>query len=145
MGMAETLITKLGSINRLVMRPMSAVRQYTDPSEDPVHAGKALQTEAILDGSIQKAGDHVRVTVRLADVRSGKTLWAEQFDENFTDIFEVQDSIAARVTEALTLKLGGEEERRLAKRYTSSPEAYQLYLQADYLWGRRPGENLEKG
>jgi TolB-like protein/DNA-binding winged helix-turn-helix (wHTH) protein/cytochrome c-type biogenesis protein CcmH/NrfG len=144
MGMAETLITKLGGINRLVVRPMSAVREYTDPSQDPVNAGKVLQTEAVLDGSIQKAGDHVRVTVRLADVRSGKTLWAEQFDENFTDIFKVQDSIAARVTEALALKLGGEEERRLAKRLTSNTEAYQLYLQADYLWSRRPGENIEK-
>jgi DNA-binding winged helix-turn-helix (wHTH) protein/TolB-like protein/Tfp pilus assembly protein PilF len=140
MGMAETLITKLSSINQLVVRPMSVVRKYTDLQQDPIIAGRELQTEAVLDGSIQKAGDRVRVTVRLMNVESGASLWAAQFDENFTDIFKVQDSISERVTQALTLRLSPEESARLTKHYTDNPEAYQLYLQGHYLFSRQTGD-----
>src|SRR3989440_2123907 len=143
MGMAETLITKLSNIKQLVVRPVSAVRKYTDSSQDPVKAGQELQTEAVLDGSIQKAGDRVRVTVRLMNVQSGATLWVEHFDENFTDIFKVQDSISERVTDALRLKLSGDEAKLLAKRYTDNPEAYQLYLQGDNLWYKWDDKSLE--
>jgi DNA-binding winged helix-turn-helix (wHTH) protein/TolB-like protein/tetratricopeptide (TPR) repeat protein len=138
MGMAETLITRLSSINQLIVRPMSAVRKYTDVNQDPLKAGQEIQAEAVLDGSIQRAGERVRVTVRLTDVRNGTTLWSEQFDENFTDIFRVQDSIAERIANALTLRLSRQEKERLAKHSTDNPEAYQLYLRGQLLWhGRR--------
>jgi TolB-like protein/DNA-binding winged helix-turn-helix (wHTH) protein/Tfp pilus assembly protein PilF len=144
LGMAETLITRLGNIKQFVVRPISAVRQYTDPNQDPVKAGRELQTEAVLDGSIQKAGERIRVTVRLINVRTGAALWAEQFDTDFTDIFDVQDSISERVTKSLTHRLSGEEKRNLTKRYTDNPEAYQLYLQGHYLWTKRGEGNLRK-
>ena len=138
MGMAETLITRLSNLDQLIVRPMSAVRKYTDASQDPLKAGQEVQAEAVLDGSIQKAGERVRVTVRLTDVRRGTTLWSEQFDEKFTDIFKVQDSIAERITNALTLQLSGLEKERLAKHQTENAEAYQLYLRGQLLWhGRR--------
>lgn len=137
MGMAETLITRLGNLRQVVVRPVSAVRKYADPGQDPIKAGRELHADAVLDGSIQKAGDRVRVTVRLMNVESGATLWAEKFDENFTDIFDVQDSISGRVADALALRLSGSEERLLAKRYTDDPEAYQFYLQGEYLWNKR--------
>jgi DNA-binding winged helix-turn-helix (wHTH) protein/TolB-like protein len=138
MGMAETLITRLSNLDQLVVRPMSAVRKYTDPQQDTVKIGREIQAEAVLDGSIQKAGERVRVTVRLTDVRHGTTLWSEQFDENFTDIFKVQDSIAERIANALTLQLSRQEKERLAKHFTDDPEAYQLYLRGQLLWhGRR--------
>lgn len=138
MGMAETLITRLSNLKQIVVRPMSAVRKYTNLQQDPVQAGREIQAEAVLDGSIQKAGERVRVTVRLINVRNGMTLWSAQFDENFTDIFKVQDSIAERVTNALTLELSRQEKEQLAKHYTDNPEAYQLYLRGQLLWhGRR--------
>jgi DNA-binding winged helix-turn-helix (wHTH) protein/TolB-like protein/Tfp pilus assembly protein PilF len=138
MGMAETLITRLSNQNQVVVRPMSAVRKYTDVNQDPVKAGQEIQAEAVLDGSIQKAGERVRVTVRLTDVRYGTTLWSEQFDENFTDIFKVQDSIAERIANALTLQLSRQEKERLSKHLTENAEAYQLYLRGQLLWhGRR--------
>lgn len=143
MGMAETLITRLSNINQIVVRPMSAVRKYTDLQQDPIKAGQELQTDAILDGSVQKVGDRVRVTVRLTSVRNGASLWAQQFDENFTDIFKVQDSISEKVATALTVKLSGVEKERLGKRYTDNPEAYELYLQGQYLFTRR-GKDLNK-
>jgi TolB-like protein len=128
LGMAETLITRLSNISQIVVRPMASVRKYTDPHADPVKIGQEVQAEAVLDGSIQKADGRVRVTVRLTDVRNGATLWAEQFDESFTDIFKVQDSISDRVARALPIRLSSEESLRLAKRYTDNSEAYELYL-----------------
>jgi DNA-binding winged helix-turn-helix (wHTH) protein/TolB-like protein len=138
MGMAETLIARLSNLRQVVVRPMSAVRKYTDLQQDPVKAGHEVQAEAVLDGSIQKVGERVRVTVRLINVRDGNQVWSEQFDENFTDIFKVQDSIAERITTALTLQLSKQEKEQLAKHLTDNPEAYQLYLRAQLLWnGRR--------
>lgn len=138
MGMAETLITRLSNLKQVVVRPMGAVRKYTDPQQDPVKAGQEVQAEAVLDGSIQKAGERIRVTVRLINVSDGRPLWSEHFDENFKDIFKVQDSIAERITNALTLQLSRPEKEQLAKHYTDNPEAYQLYLRGQLLWhGRR--------
>ncbi len=137
LGMAATLITRLSNLHDVVVRPMGSARKFTDPSQDPVKAGQELQTDAVLDGSIQKAGDRVRVNVRLIDVNSGAAVWSEQFDENFTDIFKVQDSIAQRIASALTLKLTRNEQEQLAKHMTESPEAYELYLQGQFQWHRR--------
>lgn len=138
MGMAETLATRLGNLKQLVVRPATAVSKYAGLETDPVSVGKELKVEAVLDGSIQKAGDRVRVTVRMIDVRTGGPIWSEQFDESFTDIFKVQDSIAERVTSALALELSSQERRLLARHLTENPEAYQLYLRGQLIWnGRR--------
>jgi DNA-binding winged helix-turn-helix (wHTH) protein/TolB-like protein len=144
MGMAETLITRLSNLQQLVVRPMSAVRKYTDPRLDPVKAGRELQADAVLDGSIQKVGGRVRVTVRLIDVRDGRSVWSEQFDENFTDIFKVQDSITERITAALTLQLSKQEKERLARHLTDNSEAYQLYLRAQLFWNSRRQNWIEQ-
>lgn len=138
MGMAETLITRLSNLRHMAVRPMSAVRKYTDLQQDPVRAGREIQAETVLDGSIQKSGERVRVTVRLINVRDKTPLWSAHFDENFTDIFNVQDSIAERVTSALTLELSRQEKEQLTKHLTNNPEAYQLYLRGQLVWhGRR--------
>lgn len=138
MGMAETLITRLSNLKQVVVRPMSAVRKYTDLQQDPIKAGREIQAQAVLDGSIQKVRDRIRVTVRLIDVRNGMSLWSQQFDESFTDIFKVQDSIAERVTSALSLQLSKSEQEQLAKHFTDDPAAYQLYLRGQLSWhGRR--------
>ena len=137
LGMAATLITRLSNLHEVVVRPMGSTRKFTDPGQDPVKAGAELQTDAVLDGNIQKVGDRVRVSVRLIDVKSGAALWSEQFDENFTDIFKVQDSIAQRIASALALKLSRNEQEKLAKHMTESPEAYELYLKGQFTWHRR--------
>jgi TolB-like protein/DNA-binding winged helix-turn-helix (wHTH) protein len=138
MGMAETLITRLSSLRQLVVRPITSVRKYSSLEQDPVKAGQEIQAQAVLDGNIQKAGDRVRVTVRLIDVRNGQTIWSQRFDEPFNDIFKVQDSIAEQITKALALELSLPEKQQLAKHATENPEAYQLYLQGQLLWhGRR--------
>ena len=144
MGMADTLIAKLSRINQLTVRPTSAVRQYVRLEDEAARAGRELQVDSVLDGSIQKAGDRVRVTVRLVRPARGETLWTEQFDEKFTDIFTVQDAISGRVAAALALKLSGEERERLSKRETDDSEAYQLYLKGRYFWNKfTPADHLK--
>ena len=144
LGMADTLITKLGALRTVVVRPISAVRRYTSLEQDPVAAGRELGVEAVLDGTIQHAGERVRVTVRLLRVADGVSLWTGTFDEKLADIFTVQDAISGQVTRSLALSLSGEEERQLAKRYTNNTAAYQLYLRGRYFWNRRTEEAVRK-
>lgn len=124
MGMADTLISKLGSRDDVIIRPLSAVRRFGSPEQDAIEAGRLLGVDAVLDGSVQIVGDRVRVSTRLLSVKESKQLWTQQFDERLTDIFTVQDSIAERVATALRLGPGKNTNRR----YTDNPEAYRLYL-----------------
>ena len=90
----------------------------------------------MLEGSVQKAGDRLRATASLIRVADGTSLWADTFDEKFTDVFSVQDTISQKVADALALRLSGEEKERLAKRYTKDVDAYQLYLTGRYHWNK---------
>ena len=144
LGMAETLITALGNISQMTVRPISAVRQYTALDQDALKAGREQRVDAVLEGSIQKLGNRLRVTVRLLRVRDGVQLWADKFDQNSTDIFLIQDSISERVAETLAVKLTGQQKELLNKRYTSDTEAYQLYLRGRYFLNKSTEEDLKK-
>ncbi|HXG63884.1 MAG TPA: winged helix-turn-helix domain-containing protein, partial [Blastocatellia bacterium] len=144
LGMADTLITKLSNIGQITVRPTSAIRRYAGQDADALAAGREQKVEAVLEGSIQRAGERIRLTVRLLHVRDGAPLWSYKCDELSTDIFAVQDAISEKVAEALTLELTGEERKRLAKHYTENTEAYQLYLQGRYFWNKRSGEGFRK-
>ncbi len=145
MGMADTLITRLSNLRQIIVRPMSAVRRYSGLEQDPVAAGREQGVDAVLDGSIQKSGERVRVTVRLISTADGQQLWADKFEDKFTDIFSVQDSISERVAAALAVKLSGEEKKQLTKRYTENAEAYQLYLKGRYFASKWTPEGFKKG
>ncbi|MBI1747838.1 MAG: protein kinase [Acidobacteria bacterium] len=145
LAVADTLIIKLSNLQRLIVRPTSAVRKYNRPEQDSLAAGREQQVDSVLEGSIQRSGERVRVTVRLLRVRDGSPLWAYKYDERqYTDIFAVQDSISERVAEALTVKLTGEERKLLAKHYTENTEAYQLYSKGRYFWNKRTREGFMK-
>jgi DNA-binding winged helix-turn-helix (wHTH) protein/tetratricopeptide (TPR) repeat protein len=131
MGMADTLIARLSG-REMIVRPISSVRTYVDLDQDPLAAGYELGVEYVLDGSLQRWGDYIRITARLISVASGAALWAGTFDEKFTDIFAVQDAISEKIASALALPLSGEEKKRLTRRYTENAEAYELYLKARY-------------
>ncbi len=144
LGMADTLITKLSGLRQVIVRPTSAIRGYVAPDQDALAAGREQRVDAVLEGSIQRSGNRLRVTVRLMDVRDGAPLWAYQCDEYFMDIFAVQDSISERVVKALALELTGEERKHLAKRYTENSEAYQLYIQGVFFRDQLTEESLKK-
>ena len=144
-GMADTLIAKLGNFREIDIRPISAVRKYAGIEQDALVAGREQKVEAVLDGQIQKSGEKIRVTVRLIRVEDGMTIWTNQFDETMTDIFTVQDSISERVAGVLALKLTREEKGQITKRHTDNAEAYQLYLMGRYHLNRLTDDGFLKG
>lgn len=144
LGTTDLLITKLSGLRRLSVRPTSAVFSYVDREYDPLAVGEELKVDAVLDGSVQRAGERVRLTLRLTNVKDGRTLWAEIFDEPVADVFAVQDAVARRVASLLAPDLNREERRRLARRRTENFNAYQAYIRGLYFWGKRTKEGLEK-
>jgi DNA-binding winged helix-turn-helix (wHTH) protein/TolB-like protein/Tfp pilus assembly protein PilF len=145
LGMADALITRLGSTKSLLVRSTGAVQKYAAPDLDPVAAGRDLQVDSVLDGSIQTAGGRLRTTVRLLRVSDGSTLWTGTFDEPLTDIFTVQDAISQRLAEALALRLTEEQKSLLTRRETRDTEAYQLYLRGRFFWNKRTRDGFERG
>ncbi|HET9531926.1 MAG TPA: tetratricopeptide repeat protein [Blastocatellia bacterium] len=145
LGLADVLITQLGRMRQIVIRPIGAVQKYAETDHhDPLAAGRDLGVETVLEGSVQHAGDNLRVTVRLLRVGDGVLLWSGKFDEKFTDIFSLQDSLSQQVAEALVLNLSREQRELLKRRYTNSVEAYQLYLKGRYFWNRRATAGLRR-
>src|SRR5215471_14894621 len=145
MGIADTLITRLSRLQKITVRPFSAVRRFAALDQDPVAAGRQLQAQAVLECYVQKVDDKIRVTARLINVGDGRTLWTQQFDERWSDIFAIQDAISQRVADDLTATLTGEERSELAKNYTADPEAYRLYMEGSYQWNKRSAEGIRKG
>ena len=132
MGMADTLIARLSHSSQTVVVPLSSVRKYDQLNQDVIGAGRELGVDAILDGSIQRWGDKIRVNVRLMKVEDGSSLWTGTFDENFGDIFIVQDAISNRVASALAFQLNGDDPGRIEKRFTTNAKAYEFYLRGRY-------------
>jgi TolB-like protein/Flp pilus assembly protein TadD len=147
-GLSEVLITKLSNIKTIVVRPTSAVMKYAqalpDASPDVRQIGRDLDVEAVLIGRVQKVDENIRVTVQLVRVSDGATLWAETFDDKFTNMFALQDSISEQVATSLAVTLTTGERQQLAKRFTTDSEALQLYLQGRYFWNKRTTEGLQK-
>ena len=132
LGMADTLITRLSSMNQFIVRETSAVRKFTSPNQDPVAAGRELKVDAVLEASLQRAGDRLRVTLRLVKVSDGSSLWSAKVDEQADDLLAVQDRVSEHVARALVPQITGEEQKLLAKRYTQNSEAYRLYILGRY-------------
>jgi DNA-binding winged helix-turn-helix (wHTH) protein/TolB-like protein len=143
-GMADVLITKLGSLNRITVKPTSAVFKYINTEADIVSVGRALNVDAVIEGGIQRVGERIRVTTRLVRAQNGELLWAEAFDGRFKDQFAIQDKMSEHLRIALSLSPADEQKNALTKRYTDNAEAYKAYLKGRYLWNRRTATDLVK-
>jgi len=132
LGVADAVITKLSNLRQLPVRPTDAVIRYTDPKVDSMQAARELGVDSLLVGRIQQSGDRIRVTVQLLRVRDGRPLWAQTFDENFTSIFAVEDSISEKVAQALVVNLAAQDRRQLERHYTENIDAYRNYLEGRY-------------
>lgn len=145
LGMADAVITRLGRLKTIPVRPTSTVFHYTDnPPESSLSAGHEMGVDTILEGTVQRDIDRVRVSVRLINVADGNTVWAENFDENSTDIFKVQDSISTKVVRALRINLTQQQENALTEHATSSTQAYEAFQQGVYFGNFRTKDGLEK-
>lgn len=143
-GMANAIITKLSNIPQITVRPTSVVLKYVGHQLDPVTIGRELGVDSLLEGTIERSDDRIRVTVQLLRMRDGAPLWGEMIEEQFTNIFEVEDSISEQVARVLKLKLSGEERQKLTKRSTENVRAYQLYLRGRYLLDKRIEVEMNK-
>ena len=136
-GIADTVITKVSQIGELTVRPSSAVRKYATQETDALEAARQLKVDAVLDGTVQRAGDRLRVNLNLLRVRDGASLWSETFNVTQADLFDMQDQIAQQVTAGLRLKLTPAEKTRMTKRYTASPQANEYFLRGMYNFDKR--------
>ncbi|MGB2912866.1 MAG: tetratricopeptide repeat protein, partial [Pyrinomonadaceae bacterium] len=100
--------------------------------------------DAVMTGRLTKRGDNLNITVELVDARTNKSLWGEQYERKLSELLTTQREIVTEIVSKLQLKLSGEGEQKLAKNYTESPEAYQLYLKGRYYWNKRTDENVNK-
>jgi DNA-binding winged helix-turn-helix (wHTH) protein/TolB-like protein/Tfp pilus assembly protein PilF len=131
LGMADSLIVRVSTTPGLVVRSIGSVRRFAGAEQDPVAAARQLDTQWILDGTVQRWGDRLRVTARLLRAADGTASWSGGFDERFDDVFAVQEKIAERVAQVLIPKLGGTA-LGPTRSGTLDTEAYQLYLTARY-------------
>ncbi len=144
LGLSDSLITRLSNVKHLTIRPTGAITRFNNPKQDVIAAGKQLQVESVLDGRIQHDGDRIRVTVQLLRVSDGATLWADSFDERFTDLLSVQDRISRQVAQVVSEKLTNEDQQQIAKRGTDNAEAFHAYLKGRYAWNKRSDQELKK-
>jgi DNA-binding winged helix-turn-helix (wHTH) protein/TolB-like protein/Tfp pilus assembly protein PilF len=128
-GITDAIITRLTSLQNLAVRPTASVMKYSKSTVDPGQAAQELGVESVLDGTYQRAGDRIRISVQLIE-RNQATRWAEHYDLKTKDLLSFQDEVAQKVVDGLRVEVSGKERNLLASPSTSSPEAYDLYLQA---------------
>ena len=140
-SIAESLYRRLGQIKELSVRPamLNLAREQT-----PKEIGKSFGVAYVLSGKLHRAGDKIQISAELIDTEFAKILWAETFDDNMTDLQNMQVSISEKVLNALTVQLTAAESQRIRKNYTENSEAYQLYLLGRYQMANRNAENLNK-
>lgn len=144
-GITESIINSFSQLTRLRVMAHSTVFRYKGREIDPQEVGRELGVRSVLTGKVFQLGDRLVVTTELVDVADGAHLWGERYDRRPADIFAVQEEIAREISEKLSLKLTGEEKRRLARRYTENTEAYHAYLKGRYYWNKRGTEWLKMG
>ncbi|MEO8573626.1 MAG: protein kinase [Pyrinomonadaceae bacterium] len=132
LGITDAVIRRISQTGELIVRPTSAVRRYLNPDTDALSAAQELNVDAVLDGSVQRADDRLRVTINLLRVSDGRSLGTDQFDLQVTDIFAMQDAVAQKVVSRLRLQLDPAQQARLTKHSTSNSTAYEFYLKGIY-------------
>ncbi len=143
-GITESIINSLSQLPSLRVVARNTVFHYKGKEIDPEKLGQELKVRAAVTGRVQQRGDTLIIQADLVDVDKGSQLWGGQFNRKLADVLTVQEEIAREISEKLRLKLTGQEQNRLAKRYTENSEAYQLYLKGRYYWNKRTPEALNK-
>ena len=143
-GLADALITRLSNVHRLIVRPTSSVLRFRGEASDPLAAGRELGVDYVVDGTVRRSGQTFRVTAQLLSVEEGSTRWAGRFDEEFTDVLRLEDSVSEQVARALLPHLTGDEREQLARRGTDNAEAYEAFLRGRYHWYAMSEEGFAK-
>jgi len=142
LGMADTLIMRLSAVRELAVRPTSAVIPYVNKKTSSLHFGRDLGVDAVLEGRIYFSGDRIRVHAQLIRLLDGETLWADRFEDNYADVFRVQDAIAHKVANSIVARLSRSEAIMLSRNHAVVPEAYRAYLKGRFFWAKRTEAGL---
>ncbi len=135
-GIVDDLITDLSQIKALFVVGRQAAFAFKGQDVDLLQAGRDLGVRYILQGSVRKAGEQIRINAQLTDIATGGQLWAERYDRKMAGIFDLQDEVTARIVDALSIQLTQREQTRLSRRYTENPEAYDYFLQGQEYYFR---------
>jgi TolB-like protein/Tfp pilus assembly protein PilF len=141
-GVQDEILTRLAKVGDLKVISRTSTQQFKSAPEDLPHIAKQLGVAHILEGSVQKQGEQVRVTVQLIRAETDAHVWAETFDRKLTDIFAVESEIAKNIADKLRAQLTGSEARAMAARPTENGEAYQLYLKGRFFWNKRTAKDF---
>jgi TolB-like protein/Tfp pilus assembly protein PilF len=144
-GIAEELLNALTQIKELRVVARTSAFSFKGKDVDIREIGRTLNVDKVLEGSVRKSGQRLRITAQLVNVEDGYHIWSDQFDREIKDIFAVQEEISLIIVEKLKLKLLKEEKEKILKRHTDDHEAYNLYLKGRYFWYRRYEGGLKKG
>ncbi len=144
-GLAESLIFRLTQIPDLRVSPTSSVMRYKGKEIDIAKIASELGVDAVMTGRLTKRGDNLNITVELVDSRTNKSLWGEQYERKLSELLTTQREIVTEIVGKLQLKLSGESEQKLAKKYTDNDEAYQLFLKGRYHSAKRTKYDLDTG
>ena len=143
-SLADELANRFGNLKEITVRPTRSVMQYAGSTTNPGAIGRELRVDAVLDGRIQRVGDRIRVSVQLVRSSDDRVIWTGRFDDAFTNIFAVQDSISKMVVQSISLQLDKTERARFDDHGTKNVAAYQDFLRARYFWNKRTRADLLK-
>ena len=143
-GVQDEILTRLAKVADLKVISRTSTQHFKSVPDNLPQIARQLGVAHILEGSVQKANDQVRVNVQLINALTDAHLWADTFDRKLTDIFAVESEIAKTIAETLQAKLTGSEKTAMAKEPTANPEAYELYLKGRFFWNKRTGADLRK-
>ena len=144
-GLTEDILTQLSKIRRLKVISRTSVMQYKKTLKNLRDIGRELGVATILEGSVRKAANKVRISVQLIDASTDEHLWAETYDRELADIFAIQSDVARQITDALKAHVSPDERARIEHRPTENLEAYQAYLKGRFLWNQRTDESVNAG
>ncbi len=144
-GITESIIRSLSQLPRLKVMSRNAVFRFKGKGIDPQEVGRNLRVGAVLVGRLVKFGNQLVIKTELISVTDGSQLWGAEYNNNIADLFSVQDEISRKISNKLRLRLTGEDEEKLTKRYTTDTEAYELYLKGRYFWNKRDEPGLRNG
>ena len=142
-GLTDSIIFRFSQLPDVKVSPTTSVMRFKGSAKDVAEIAKELDVDAVLTGRLMKAGDDLTISVQLIDARTQKLVWAEQYDRKMADLLATQREIATTLTQKMQLRFTGDE-RGITKKYTSSNDAYQLYLKGRYHWSRRTREDILK-
>jgi len=143
-GITETLINTLAQVPGLRVMSRTSVFHYKGRAADPLRVGRELHVGSVLIGRVESAGDRLMISAELVDASDNSLLWGNRYQIARADLFSTQQSIASEIARMLRLELTGREQQLLAKRYTTDPRAYELYLKGRFQWNKRDAEGIYK-